>query len=72
MSTLRELIDAGKEHRVTFRNSEGKQLFELSVLWAVIIAIASPPALVLVLVLLLLDVIIVELDGSPLGLVQKE
>lgn len=72
MSTLSDLIDAGKQHRVTFTNMAGKPLLDLSLLWAVIIAFAAPQALLLVIVLDLLDVIYVELDGKRLGIAQQE
>lgn len=72
MSNLSDLIDAGKQRRVTFTNSDGKPLLELSLLWAVIIAFAAPQALLLVIVLALLDVIHVELDGKRLGVAQHE
>ena len=72
MSTFSELIDAGKEHRVTFRGKEGKRLLELSVLWAVLIAVAAPQALLVVILLAWLELISVELDGKPVGVAQKE
>lgn len=72
MSTISELIAEGKRHRVTFTNKDGKPLLELSLLWAVIIAVAAPQALLLVVVLALLDLIHVELDGKRLGHTQHE
>lgn len=72
MTTLRELIDEGKQHRVTFTNKDGKPLLELSLLWAVIIAFAAPQALLLVVVLAFLELIHVELDGKRLGLAPSE
>lgn len=72
MSTLSDLIDTGKEHRVTFTNSDGKPLLDLSLLWTVIISLAAPQALLLAVVLALLDLIYVELDGKRLGVVQQE
>jgi hypothetical protein len=72
MSTLSELIDTGKQHRVTFTNKEGKQLLELSLLWTVIISFAAPQALLLIIVLALLELIHVELDGKRLGLAQEK
>lgn len=68
MSTLSELIEAGKQHHVAFTNKEGKRLLELSLLWAMIIAFAAPQALLLVGVLALLDIIYVEYDGKRIGL----
>ena len=68
MSSLSELIAAGKQHRVTFANKEGKSLLDLSLLWAVIIAVAAPQALLLVVVLDLLEVIYVEYDGKRVSL----
>jgi hypothetical protein len=72
MSTLSELIDAGKQHRLTFTNKDGKPLLELSLLWAVIIAVAAPQALLLVIVLALLDLIRVKFDGKPIDRSQYE
>lgn len=72
MATLSELIAAGKQHQVTFTNRDGKTLLKLSALWAVIIAVAAPQALLLVIVLALIEVIHVELDGERLGLAQNE
>ncbi len=67
MATVSELIDAGKQHRVTLTNADGKPLLDLALIWAVLIALAAPQALVLVLVLALLELIHVELDGQRLG-----
>lgn len=72
MTTLSELIEAGKRRRVTFTNKDGKPLLDLSLLWAVIIAFAAPQALLLVIVLALLELIHVELDGKRLGLAQNK
>lgn len=72
MSTLSELIDTGKQHRVTFTNKDGKPLLDLSLLWTVIISLAAPQALLLVVVLALLELIYVELDGKRLGVAQQE
>lgn len=71
MSTVSELIDAGKQHRVTLTNADGKPLLDLALIWAVLIALAAPQALVLVLVLALLELIHVELDGKRLGTQHK-
>lgn len=68
MSMLNELIAAGKRHRVALTSKKGKPLFELSLLWAVIIGVAAPQALLLTFVLVLLEVIHVEFDGQRLGL----
>jgi len=70
MATLSELIEAGRQHRVTLTNEEGKPLLDLALIWAVLITLAAPQALVLVLVLALLELINVELDGRRLGPVQ--
>lgn len=67
MSSLSDLIADGKRHRVSFTNKEGKSLLELSALWAVIIALAAPHALLLVILLAFLEVIYVEVDGKRLG-----
>jgi len=72
MATLSELIDEGKQRRVTFYNKNGKQLLELSLLWTVIIAFAAPQAALLVLVLALLEILDVKVDEKQLGLVQDE
>lgn len=72
MTTLSELIEAGKRRRVTFTNKDGKPLLDLSLLWAVIIAFAAPQALLLVIVLAFLELIHVELDGKRLGLAQNK
>ena len=66
MSKIQALIDEAKSHEVTFKNSAGKILVELSLLWVIIIAIAAPQALLLVAVLYLLDVLQVEYDGQAL------
>ncbi len=67
MSTVSDLIDAGKQHQVSFSNKDGKPLLELSLLWTVIVSFAAPPALVLVIVLALLELIHVELDGKRIA-----
>ncbi len=72
MSTLSDLIDTGKQHRVTFTNRDGKPLLDLSLLWTVIISLAAPQALLLAIVLALLEVIHVELDGKRLGIARQE
>jgi len=72
MSNLSDLIDAGKQHRVTFTNKDGKPLLDLSLLWTAILSLAAPHALLLVIVLALLDVIYVELDGKRLGVAPQE
>lgn len=66
MMTLSELIQEARRHEFTFRNSEGKVLFELQLLWAIIITLAAPQVFVLALILLLLHVIEIEYDGRPL------
>jgi len=66
MSKLSELIDESKSHHVTIRGSSGKPWFELSLLWALLISVAAPQALLLVGVLYLLDTIKIEYDGRPL------
>jgi hypothetical protein len=68
MSTLSELIEKGKQHQVTISNDKGKPIFDLSVLWAVIISVAAPQAFFLVVLLALLGVIQVAVDGRPLTL----
>lgn len=52
---------------MTLTNDEGRPLLELSALWAVIIAVAAPQALLLVVLLAFLEVIYVEFDGKRLG-----
>jgi hypothetical protein len=67
MPKLETLIAEAKSHKVTFKNSEGKTWFELSLLWTLIIAAAQPQLLFLALVLYLIDVLEVEYDGSSLA-----
>jgi hypothetical protein len=68
MSTLSELIEKGKAHRVTFAKSNGEKLFELALLWVVILALGAPQLAVLVLVLAVLSLIQIRMDGRPLEL----
>ena len=73
MSTLSNLIDAGKQHQITFKNRSGGKIFDISLLWAVIISLAAPQVLPLVVLLYLLDVIQLEYDHEPIVLaVGKE
>ncbi|NIP54555.1 MAG: DUF4342 domain-containing protein [Gammaproteobacteria bacterium] len=72
MSTLSELIDEGKKRKVTFFNKDDKQLLELSLLWAVIIAFGAPQLALLVLLLVLLEILNVKVDEKQLGLVQDK
>jgi len=66
MTKLSELIDEAKSHVVIIRGSSGKIWFELSLFWALLIAIAAPQALLLAALLYLVDVIEIEYDGRPL------
>ncbi|MCA9938041.1 MAG: DUF4342 domain-containing protein [Anaerolineales bacterium] len=71
MTTLSELVNEGKERRITFYNKkDGRKLLELSLLWTVIIALAAPQAALLVLLLVLLDVLDVRMDDRQIDLVQ--
>ena len=66
MTKLSKLIDETQSHLVTIKGSSGKIWFELSLFWALLIAIAAPQALLLAALLYLLDVIAIEYDGRPL------
>ena len=66
MTKLSELIDESRQHYVTIKGSRGNTWLELSLLWAVLIALAAPQALLLAAVLYLVDVIVIEYDGRPL------
>lgn len=66
MTKLSELIDETQSHLVTIKGSSGKIWFELSLFWALLIAIAAPQALLLAVLLYLVDVIAIEYDGRPL------
>jgi predicted DNA-binding ribbon-helix-helix protein len=66
MTKLSELIDITQSHLVTIKGSSGKILLELSLFWALLIAIAAPQALLLAALLYLVDVIEIEYDGRPL------
>lgn len=72
MATLSELIDEGKQHRVTFYNKDGKQLVQLSLLWTVIIAFAAPQLALLVLLLALLEILDVKMDEKQLDLARDK
>ena len=72
MTTLHELIEEGKQRRVTYCNKDGRQLLELSLLWTVIIAFAAPQLALIVLFLALLDVLKIKIDEKDLGLIQPE
>lgn len=66
MSKLSNAIDKTQKHMVTIRGRHGKVWLELSLFWALLIAVAAPQALLLVVLLYLVDVIEVELDGEPM------
>jgi len=66
MTDLSELIDKAHSHHVTIKGRGGKIWFELSLFWAILIAIAAPHALLLVALLYLVDVIEIEYDGRSL------
>ncbi len=66
MTKLSELIDETQSHLVTIKGSSGKIWFELSLFWALVIAIAAPQALLLAALLYLVDVIEIEYDGRSL------
>ena len=66
MTKLSELIDETQSHLVTIKGSNGKIWFELSLFWALLIAIAAPQVLILAALLYLVDVIEIEYDGRPL------
>jgi hypothetical protein len=64
MSTLGELVQEAKRHRVSLRNQKGKPLINISLLLALILAIAAPQLLLVVLVGVALEIIDVEYDGQ--------
>ena len=66
MSTLSELIEEGKRHRVSLKNQKGKPLINISLLLAVILVIAAPQLLLAVLIGVMLEIIDVEYDGQAL------
>jgi len=67
MSNLSELIEEGKRHRVSLKNQNGKTLFNISLLLAMILVIAAPQLLLAVLIGVVLEIIDVEYDGQELG-----
>ena len=67
MSTLSELIEEGKRHRVSLKNQKGKPLINISLLLALILIVAAPQLLLAVLVCVALEIIDVEFDGQELG-----
>ena len=67
MSTLSELIEVGKAHRVSLKNKKGKTLIDISLLLALILVIAAPQLLLAVLIGVAFEVIDVEYDGQALG-----
>jgi len=67
MSTLSEIVEEGRRHRVSFKNHNGKPLINISLLLAMILAIAAPQLLLVVLVGVALELIDVEFDGQKLG-----
>ena len=57
---------AYKRQRVTLKNKRGKTLVDLSLIWAIIIALAAPELAALVLVAVLLEFISVDVrEVSP-------
>jgi hypothetical protein len=68
MSTLSELIEESKRHRVALKNRKGKTLIDVSLLLAVIIALAAPQAALAVVIGVLLEIVDVEYDGHAVGL----
>lgn len=68
MSRLSELFETGRRHHVSFKNKNGKILFKIPLLLAVIIIVAAPELLVVVLVAMVLEIIEVEYDGPQKGL----
>ena len=66
MTKLSQLIDQTQCHLVTIKGSSGKIWLELSLFWALLIALAAPQALLLAALLYLVDVIEIEYDGRPL------
>ena len=71
MGKLSEFVDETQRHQVTIKGSNGKIWFELSLFWALLISIAAPQALLLAVLLYLVDVIVIEYDGSPLTFPTK-
>ena len=66
MSTLSELIDESKRHRVVLKNQKGKPLIDISLLLALIFIIAAPQIILAVVIGEVLEIIAVEYDGKPL------
>ena len=66
MSRISELIEEGKRHQVTFKNSAGKTFLTISLLWVVIIFVAQPQLLVLLLILFALEIVDVQIDDRKL------
>lgn len=64
MSALGEFVQEAKRHRVSLRNQKGKPLITISLLVALILAIAAPQLLLAVLVGVALEIIDVEYDGQ--------
>jgi hypothetical protein len=64
MSNLSELIEEVKRHRVSLKNQNGKTLFNISQLLALILVIVAPQILLAVLIGVALEIIDVEYDGQ--------
>lgn len=68
MSTLSELIEEGKRHRVTLKNKKGKPLIDISLLLTIILALGAPQLLLAVLVGMVFEILDVEYDGKAVSL----
>jgi hypothetical protein len=64
MSTLSELVQEAKLHRVYLKNKKGKPLIDISLLLALILVIAAPHLVLAVLIGVAFEIIDVEYDGK--------
>jgi hypothetical protein len=68
MSSLGELVEESKKHRVVLKNKKGKPLIDISLLLALILSVGAPQLLLVVLICMAFDMIDVEYDGREVGL----
>jgi len=68
MSTLSEFVREAKTHRVYVKDQKGKPFIDISLLLAVILAIAAPELVLALLIGVLLELVDVEYDNKPVSL----
>lgn len=68
MSTLSEFVSEAKTHRVYVKNRKGKPFIDISLLLAVILAVAAPELVLALLIGVMLEILDVEYDNKPVSL----